>query len=87
MAATGKLESESSAKEKANHAGLTFLVGLDGDGAELERPRSAPPKRLRNYQKKTTTREELEQKQSDAEKRRKVCGKMNELHIITWRHC
>ena len=71
MATNGKEENESHKPLNGDdRAAVSFVISMD-DGC-LERPRSATPKRFRNYQKKTVTRNELEQKQVEAEIRRKV---------------
>ena len=83
MAAHCKEKSESHGPlRQGDHAGVSFVVGMDGDC--LERPRSAPRKRFRNYQKKTVSRDQLEQKQVEAEIRRKVrmnSGEFDKLYV------
>ena len=55
-----------------------FVVNF---GDNHDRPRSSPPKRFLKYQKKTVSKEELDKKQKDAERRRKVCIH-NSLFIV-----
>lgn len=76
MATNGKTESESRKHlDEDDRAAVSFVISMGDDC--VERPRSTPPKRLRNYQRKTVSRQELEQKQVDAEIRRKV-------HTYSW---
>ncbi|KAK7087991.1 hypothetical protein V1264_021974 [Littorina saxatilis] len=60
---------KSQASQKGDHAGVAFVVGIDGE--DMERPRATPPKRFIEYHKKTVSRQVLEQKQLEAEYRRK----------------
>ncbi|XP_076452304.1 uncharacterized protein LOC143287947 [Babylonia areolata] len=55
--------------EKNKQSGVAFHVSTEEEGER--RPRSAVPERLKSYKKRTVTREELEQKQLEAESRRK----------------